>query len=435
MSKHMTLEERQTISAGIRNGSSLGEIARQIGKCESTVSREIRSHRIVWDKKPYGRSVNRCVNRKTCDMRQVCNPSCKRRCASCGDCKGHCSMYVEERCEKLNRPPYVCDACPEVNRCPLGKFHYDPFYAEREYKTTLCESREGFNLTQTELSYIDARVTPLILQGQSIHHAVLAYRDEITVSRRTIYRLVDKSALKARNIDLPRKSKLKPRKGGKPASKIDTGCRVDRTYADYRKYMEQHPDIVPAQMDSVVGGLGSSKVLLTLYLQGDYMPIFLRDANTARSVQDWIDFLYEGLGHEDFCAFFPVLLTDNGSEFSNPAAIETAPDGSARTKVFYCDPMASWQKPNVERNHEMYRRILPSGSSFDSYSQEDMALVASHVNSYARHGLGDKTPMDALAFYYGKERAEKLQRLLGYERIAPENIILSPKLLKHVPHS
>jgi len=338
-------------------------------------------------------------------------------------------MYVEERCEKLNHPPYVCSACPDLNRCTLEKFHYDPFYAQEEYRTTLSESREGFNLSQAELNYIDEQVTPLILQGQSIHHAILARRSSIFVSRRTVYRLVDKCALKARNIDLPRKCKLKPRKGNKPVSKIDRTCRVGRTLEDFKAYIEQHPDTIPVQMDSVVGGQGTSKVLLSLRFQGDYMPIFLRDANTAQSVQAWFDYLYRELGHEDFCAFFPVILTDNGSEFSNPAGIETAPDGSTRTRIFYCDPMASWQKPNVERCHELFRRVLPSGSSFDSFSQEDMALVASHVNSYARPSLGDKTPMDTLAFYYGDRRAEKLLRLLGHVRIEPDKIVLSPTLL------
>ena len=425
----MTIEDRQTIAAGLKQGLSLGSIARQIGKCETTVSREIFGHRIVWDKKPYGRSANRCVNRHNCNLRGVCGTDCTRKCSVCKDCSSHCTMYKEERCAKLNCPPFVCGNCPEINRCPLEKFLYDPFYAQKEYKTVLSESREGFNLTSDELRCIDDLITPLILQGQSVYHASLACDNDITVGIRTIYRLIDKSALKARNIDLPRKCKLKPRKGGRPARKIDSACRVGRTYSDFEAYISSHPETLPVQMDSVVGGAGTTKVLLTLRFEGDFMPVFLRDSNTAKSVLDWIKFLYNGLGHDDFCAMFPVILTDNGSEFSDPAAIETAPDGTPRTKVFYCDPMASWQKPNVERCHELYRRILPSGCSFDDLTQDDLTLTASHVNSYARYGLGGKTPMDTLAFYYGKERSDKLLRLLGQTRIPAPEIVLSPALL------
>ena len=431
MAKHMTLDNRQKICAGLENVETFGVIAKRIGKSETSVSREVRNHRCVWDKHPYGRSRNRCVKRKDCDLRNVCRDDCNRKCAACGQCAKSCPMYEEEHCEKLNRPPYVCNACPLVNRCPLEKFRYDPFHAQNEYRTTLRESREGFNLTVNELANIDTNVTPLILQGQSVNHVAVTLNTSLTVSRRTIYRLIDKSALKARNIDLPRKCKLKPRKGVKVQKKIDKKCREGRTMEDFRAYMKQHPEINPAQMDTVKGGEGSTKVLLTFSLQGDYMPVFLRDANTALSVQEWFDFLYEGLGHDDFCAFFPVILTDNGSEFSNPEALETAPDGTQRTKIFYCDPMASWQKPNVERCHEMYRKILPSGSSLDEYTQEDMKLVASHVNSYARPSLGNKAPMDMLAVYYGEERASKLLRLLGHTRIAPAEIILKPALLKH----
>ena len=73
---------------------------------------------------------------------------------------------------------------------------------------------------------------------------------------------------------------------------------------------------------------------------------------------------------------------------------------------------------------------FPKGSSFDALSQTDIVLVASHVNSYARNSLGNKTPIEALAFYYGAELAQKLLRLLGLKKIDPQNIILLPDLLK-----
>ncbi len=41
-----------------------------------------------------------------------------------------------------------------------------------------------------------------------------------------------------------------------------------------------------------------------------------------------------------------MILTDNGSEFSNPSAID-APDGSRRTSVYCFDACASWQKGDI----------------------------------------------------------------------------------------
>ena len=44
--------------------------------------------------------------------------------------------------------------------------------------------------------------------------------------------------------------------------------------------------------------------------------------------------------------------------------IEITPDtGEHRTKVFYCDPLASRQKGACEKNHEYIRYILPKGTS------------------------------------------------------------------------
>ena len=45
-----------------------------------------------------------------------------------------------------------------------------------------------------------------------------------------------------------------------------------------------------------------------------------------------------------------VILTDNGVEFENPNALEHTRPRLIRTHVFFCDPQASWQKPHVENN-------------------------------------------------------------------------------------
>jgi hypothetical protein len=51
------------------------------------------------------------------------------------------------------------------------------------------------------------------------------------------------------------------------------------------------------------------------------MLAFIRDNNTAKSVTEIFDWLYEQLGHEVFTSLFQVILTDRGSEFTNPLAI------------------------------------------------------------------------------------------------------------------
>lgn len=72
---------------------------------------------------------------------------------------------------------------------------------------------------------------------------------------------------------------------------------------------------------------------------------------------------------------FPLILTDNGVEFSNVYAIENNENGEQETKLFFCDPFQSSQKPYVEKNHTVLRDYIPKGTSFDDYTQDTIDLI------------------------------------------------------------
>ncbi|MEG1196458.1 MAG: IS30 family transposase, partial [Clostridia bacterium] len=92
--------------------------------------------------------------------------------------------------------------------------------------------------------------------------------------------------------------------------------------------------------------------------------------------------------------------------------------------------MASYQKPQVERNHEFNRLVLPQGTSFDTLTQSAVDCLMSHINSYSRKGLGDKSPFEMFAFLYGDALLEKLLLLVCQQVVPHNNIILKPSLLK-----
>ena len=181
-------------------------------------------------------------------------------------------------------------------------------------------------------------------------------------------------------------------------------------------------------MDSVESSRDSSKVLLTLHFCScNLMLAFLRDANTARSVTDVFNCLQEKLGMDLFQKLFPVILTDRGSEFTDPSAIECdASTGELRTRVFYCDPRRSDQKGSIEVTHEFIRRVLPKGTSFEFLTQEKVDLMMDHINSYKRKKLNDQSPLQLFSFLYGADVLEKLNSHL----IDPSEITLKPELLK-----
>ena len=66
---------------------------------------------------------------------------------------------------------------------------------------------------------------------------------------------------------------------------------------------------------------------------------------------------------------FSVILTDNGASFKNPSVFERKNGQNSHTLIFYCDPMASWQKGRLEKDHEFIRYVLPKGTTFSGLTQ------------------------------------------------------------------
>jgi len=425
---HLTDADRLQIEILLKQRCPVNKIAEQVGKSKSTISREIKKRAIESDKFAAHYPANRCINRKKCQCVQLCDdkPNCTRRCATCGRCNKICPVYEEEVCLKLFDPPYVCNGCAYERRCVLKKRYYLHTRAHEAYREMLIESRQGANITEEELFELDGFVSPLIKKGQSVSHIFANNPDRLNISESSVYRYVAGGLLQAGNLDMPRVVRFKPRKAKPVEHKVDSGCRIGRNYLDYGKFIEESGGVAAVEMDTVKGGV-SGKVLLTLMFKScDFMLAFLRDRNTSQTVIDRFNWLYELLGGNVFRKLFPVILTDNGSEFSNPKALEFDANGKRRTHIFYCDPHASYQKPNVELNHEFIRKILPKGTSMNALVQEDVDLMMSHINSYSREKLHDKSPIEMFDFLYGERLAQKL----GQKRIPPNDILLKPSLLK-----
>lgn len=304
---------------------------------------------------------------------------------------------------------------------------YSATYAQREYETVRSESRQGIQLTEKEALRLDSLISPLLMKGQSLHHICVIHADEIMLNERSLYNYVDSGLFAAKNIDMPRVVRMGRRKKKKDRFKVDKKCRIGRSYQDFLQFIAAHPGIPFVEMDSVEGKKGG-KVLLTLHFTiPQFMLAFIRDANTSQSVIDIFNQLYLDLTPDVFCKLFPVLLGDNGSEFSNPSAIEMDSQGNHRTSVFYCDPQASYQKGAAENNHSLIRRIIPKGKSLDSFTQDDIDLMMNHINSYGRLNLGDKSPHEVFSSLYG----EDFLRRMGAVLIPPDKVTLRPSLLKN----
>ena len=426
--KHMTLEDRYTIYHMLNEGDSFKKIADAIHKNCTSVSREIKNHLVFKKTGAYSHPFNECIHRKGCPQTALCSHctyKVRKRCSFCSKCNSVCPEFQAEKCSRLQSPPYVCNACPDLKNCTLEKRYYKPLEADKEYRAVLSESRTGISYSEEEIKHLDRVISPLIRKGQSINHICANNKDSLMVSESTIYRLIDYDLFSARNIDLPRKVKYSRRKKAK-TFKVDKSCRIHRTYDDYLKYCQDHPDLPVTQMDTVEGTKGG-KVLLTLhFVKAELMIAFLRDSNDSQSVIDIFEKLYIELRCDVFMNLMPIIITDNGSEFSNPKAMEFDRQENQRTHIFYCDASAPGQKGSIEKNHEFIRYVLPKGTSFDHLTQKDITLLMDHINSYSRESLGNKCPYDVFEFFYGASVLEAL----NCHRIPGNEVNLTPALLK-----
>lgn len=303
--------------------------------------------------------------------------------------------------------------------------------AQKEYELTRSESRSGYAISETELKHLDSVLSPLLLKGQSVHHISQTHADSIMCSEKTLYTYIHNNLLSARNIELPRKVRLRPRRSKSVTIKVDKFCRIGRTWKDYCGYMALHPDTPVVQIDPVAGMKVGGDLLTIPFVNSSSMLAFLRDSNDSQSVIDIFDRLYLELRPDIFQDLPPVILADNGSKFSTPSRIEFDHQGNRRTRLFYCAPSAPYQKGAAENNHEFIRRIIPKGVDLALYSQEQISLMISHIDSYLRKALGNKSPYDTFAFQYGIETLEKF----GLRKIPAAEIPLSPELLNKIYRS
>ena len=426
----ITFKERVRIEAGIYAQKSFRQIAEELGRSTSSITREVKQNRIIV-KSPYAFGTD-CVYPPNCRKTGLCGDEyCTKRCWTCTehDCTQYCDRCVTHTCKKTEKAPFVCDSCSEKSKkaCKYNKYYYIAEKADAKAKKTRSQSREGVRLTPKELQSLDEVLSPLIRQGQPLSHICSTHSEEIKVSERSIYNYIEAGKLSVCNLDLRRKVKYRKRRKKQTEIKCNKfNYRQGRTYEDFQKYMEEHPNTPVVEMDTVRGLRTKEQVLLTIMFNSTSVLLMILIKNESKElVIEFFDKLTKELGIRRFRKLFPVILTDNGGCFKDAMALEYTENGLPRTKLFYCDPQASWQKPHIEKNHEFIRYVIPRGKTLKGYTQEEMTLIANHINSTIRPGLGYKSPYDLVE----TEEMKKLLKVLKMSQVPADEICLSPKLL------
>ena len=390
--KHLSFEDRCVIQEFLNYGYNFTKIANRLHKDRRTIAKEVFKHRFLRAKLSNNTSI----------------------------------------CISTSKPPYVCNACPKKNFCRKQRYSYDASIAHNEYKKTLIDQRSTVRITKDQISSINDIISPLMIhKHHSINQVFISHPELLPFSKSTFYKYIDLGILNVKNIDLKRKVKFKVSKEyDYTRTKTNTKIKIGRFYTDFQEYIEFHPHASIVEMDTVIGtsgGKGGKCMLTLLFRQFNFMLIYILPYKQSKYVTEVFNHLKSLLGTYEFKRLFEVILTDNGTEFSDPESIEfDLNTGEKLVNLFYCDPNCSWQKGSIEKNHEYIRYILPKGTSFAFLSQDDCFLIASHINSVPRLSLNNISPYEASINFIGKKNIKKI----NISKIPYDDIDLSIRLLK-----
>lgn len=385
--KHMTFDDRIEIQECLSKGMTFKAIGERIGKNQTTISREVKIHM-----EPYTNSFVR----------------------------------TDEICSKLLKAPFVCNGCEKKSRssCPYRRQLYVAKKAQAEYDTVLVESRTGIPLNKESFYETERIISKAVQNGQHIYHIIKS--NNLPISTATVYRHIQKRYYSITPMDLPRAVKFKPR-NSKESDYVPKWAREGRTFDDFLAFVEDNSDMPLVQLDTVIGRIGGKVIMTIHFVNSDFMIGLLLENKTAAEAANKIQALKVGLKvlGINFGDIAPILLTDNGGEFSIVSAFENDTKGNTESRMFFCEPCAPHEKAEIEKNHTLFRDIVKTGTSFDDFTQETVNLIFSHVNAVKRKQFNGKSAYDMFSFYY----SETLASALGISFVPPNEVVQSPKLL------
>ena len=393
---HLSYEERKNIEDGLNSRKSINKIAKELNRTHSTILREIDRNKVYSEPSTFN---NYNVN-----------------------------FNKDLTCEKLKKSPYVCNGCKSRSGCRKQRWTYYARKANDSYKELISNCRQGISLTEEEIYNINNVITPLVKKGQTTNHLYINHPEILNFSKVSFYNYINAGVFEFGPLDFPRIVKHKKRKNKKRRTRQEREILIGRKYNDFIEFTSKNPELNIVEMDTVEGLKTDSKCILTLFWRkSNFMLMFLLESKTTDEVTKIFEYLQQTLLEDDYKKLFQVILTDNGHEFYDVLNIEcNHKTGEQISKVFYCDPGASWQKGGLEKNHEFIRYVLPKKTTFKKLTQNDCLIIANHINSLCRDSLNYNCPFKAMLFLCD----EKALNMLNMYYIEPDQVQLNQKLIK-----
>lgn len=426
--KHFNLMKREILFHYMKEKASLIVVAEKLGLDPTSISREIKRNRVCVSKNSHEDSLcYSCNLRNKCKKRFVCNNfNCDKFCAGCPKVQ-HCINYREFICKEIKKFPYCCNFCNKRSYCTLPQYRYSVDVAELKANERKLESRSGADLSIEEYNLQNDLLLNLLRNNkQSLNHILHNHQEEFHCSLKTLYRRIDKGVYAVKNYDLSIKPRLKERKhisdkyNYKHAKYLD---RVGHLWSDFLVFKMHSQLSHYFEMDFLGKPMESRKEILVFRMvEMPFVIMRIVEDTTSEKIIEILNEFEEIMGLEMFQKIFPAILTDRDVVFDDFNSLEFNKNSIQRTKIFYCNSSASWQKAFVENMNKDLRTIFPKHAILNNLTQADVDYACSQMNSRCLNSIDNTTPYDLFYRVFGKEILDKLR----IKKIHPDDVKLKP---------
>jgi len=417
----MDLSKRMIIQNQLNQGHTASDIASILKVHKSTISREIKNYRYLCFKGENKPSIcSKCERNAFCNLKHRCGSIlCSNKCVGCKSLEV-CSHFKLIVCNIETRYPFVCNNCRYIHICRRNHYLYDARKANESSIEIRRVTRQGINLSNDEYLSLDKTIKDGVDKGQSIYH--IWKSNDVGKCLKTIYNYINSGKLSIKSIDLPRAVTLKKRHSSLLSKyEYNENKNIDRShrmYADWLIYQARKRIIIYWEMDFLGAPIKSEQEILSLIIpQFEFVYLIAIQNPTKEKVIDVFDDLQEKLG-DDFSKLFEAILTDRDSKFNSFQDIECDHNGVIRTRIFFCNPASSTQKPFVENINNQLRSVFKKGVKLSDITQTQCNEISSNLNSRFLNSIDGKRPVDLFVEYFGLEILDKL----GLKIIEPNDV-------------
>jgi IS30 family transposase len=370
--RYLSFAEREEIALLRARGTGVREIARQLGRSPSTISRELRRNAAT---RGGGLEYRATIAQWHADMRArrpkpaklAVNPELRR--------------YVQDRLSgAMQRPDGITVGGPPVKW--IGRRHG----RRKDRRWALSWSPEQIS-NRLRLDFPDD-------QSMRVSHEAI-YQSLYVQGRGALRRELTACLRTGRALRVPR-----ARVRGRGKSFVTDEVMISQRPAEAAdRAVPGHweGDLILGLGSSAIGTLVERASRFTMLLH--LAPMDGRDGPRVKNgpaltghgaqavrnaVADAITTLPEQLRRS--------LTWDQGAEMAQHAQlrIETG------LEVYFCDPQSPWQRATNENTNGLLRQYFPKGTDIARHSVDDLAAVAAALNTRPRKTLDWRTPAEVL---------------------------------------